>query len=69
MEITKMTKEANLINNEVKLTVEITLSIEDLVEYDYEGFDALPDEAIPDIIVAAAKLHKNKQRLLSLLKE
>lgn len=64
-----MEKEVNLKEHEVKITVVMKIGSEELQLYDYEGFDLLPDESLPDLLIAAAKLHKNKQRLLSLIKE
>ncbi len=69
MDISKMEKEVNFNTNEVKITVVIKVDHSDMQHFDYEGFDMLPDEAIPDLLIAAAKIHKNKMRLLSLVKE
>jgi hypothetical protein len=60
MRISKLEKETNLDKKEVKIKVEILLDENDLTLLDYRGFDMFPDEKVPDLLVAAGRMCKNK---------
>lgn len=62
MHITKLQKEVLMDSGSVRLTVEITLLAKELEYLGYGGFDILPDELIPAILVAIGKAHKGKIR-------
>jgi hypothetical protein len=69
MEITKLEKEANYLIGNCKITVEITISNQDLMQFDYEGLDMIPDETIPDILTAIGRMYHGKIKKGKLLKE
>lgn len=60
MKITKLEKHTNLTDPSVVLKVEITIDGQDLINYDYSGFDKVKDEDIPDILVAVGRMYKKK---------
>jgi hypothetical protein len=62
MKITKLEKETNYISNTVKIGVEITIDKYglDILKYVGNGFDYIPDEMIPSILVAVGKVYKGK---------
>lgn len=61
MKITKLEKEANYIGlGSCKIKVEVEITAEDLMHYDYSGLDKLRDEDIPDILVAIGRMYKNR---------
>lgn len=69
MEITKLEKQANYLLNQCKITVEITIPSTDLVMFDYQGIDMIPDEVIPDILTAVGRMYSRKIKHGRILKE
>lgn len=65
MKITNLEKNTNLIDDTVKINVEITIDKKD-IEYFYFGtmfgtpLDPVPDEVIPTIIEEMGKMYKGK---------
>ena len=55
--ITKLSKECNLLEDNAKVTVEITVSRKD----GYSGFDVFPDELIPDLLLAVSRKYSIKK--------
>lgn len=60
MRISNIKKEASYNSFECRITIEITISAEDLAQFDYTGFDMLPDEVIPDMLLALGRMYKNR---------
>jgi len=69
MQITKLEKEANYIDNTCKIKVEISIDLQDLASYDYTGLDMIPDETLPDILTAVGRMYKGKIKQGKILKE
>ena len=65
MKISKLQKEVIHSNPSVRITVEITVEAEDLADFDYSGYDLIPDELIPDILVAVGKTYRIKKGKLN----
>lgn len=55
MRITKLQKEALLEKQKVRIKVEITVDERELAGLGYQGFDLLPDHAIPNMLMSVAK--------------
>lgn len=69
MEITKLEKCANYNCDKLTITVEITIPSADLIDFDYTGLDMLPDESIPDLLVALGRMYKGKIKNGKIAKE
>jgi hypothetical protein len=69
MKISKLQKEVIHSNPSVRITVEITVEAEDLADFDYSGYDLIPDELIPDILVAVGKTYRIKKGKLNAKKD
>lgn len=60
MRISKLEKEVLFEKGEVRLSVEILVSRGELTSLKYDGFDMLPDEAIPDILLAISRRYARR---------
>lgn len=60
MEVIKMEKTVNYGENKVNITVDIELDAQDFAVFDYSGFDLIPDEHIPDVLIAVGRIYKNR---------
>ena len=69
MEIRNLTKTVNLNQNSVKLEVEIYITPDDMAHFDYEGLDGIPDEDIPNILVAVGRMYSRAIKKGKIIKE
>ena len=60
MKLTKLQKEIIYEGGICRITTEITINVEDLANFDYGGIDMIPDECIPDILVAVGRMYKGR---------
>jgi hypothetical protein len=60
MEISKLEKEINFMNNTAKISVEITIEKEALELLKYHGLDMIPDDMIPSVLVAVGSMYKGR---------
>lgn len=60
MKITKLEKHARLIDGSVKISVDIEVNEDEIVNLGYEGYDLFPDYLIADLLVAVGREYKGK---------
>ncbi len=60
MKITRLEKQSRYNPDEVRITVEITLSKAELGMLEYQGFDLFPDFLIPELLITAGNKYKGK---------
>lgn len=69
MDLISLTKEVKLEQRKVILEFTIELDVNDFAMYDYQGFDLIDDEMIPDILLAISRRYKNKIKKGRILRE
>lgn len=69
MKISKLKKEANYIQDKVKITVEIEIPNQSLRNYGYKGLDMISDEVIPDILIAIGRMYSGRIRNGRIIRE
>lgn len=60
MKISKLQKEVIVEKNKCRITVEIEIDPADFETYDYDGWDKIKDEDIPDILVALGRMYARR---------
>ena len=64
MELSKLEKEVNHLTKKCKITLEIVLDPTDFADYDYQGFDMIDDNIIPDLLYAVSKRYVRMNKVL-----
>lgn len=60
MKITRLEKQSRYNPDEVRITVEITVSKFELQMLEYQGFDLFPDFLIPELLITIGNKYKGK---------